>query len=83
MASEQDTVAIPSEPPNHSQAKNLVHKSDDTNLESGCSNEQMETWEILNFPNGPPKDKQETNSIPQSYQSVKIIFVAEIEVIKK
>ena len=70
MASEQDTVAILSEPPNDSQATNPVLQPDNSlNLESGCSNEQMETMAILNVPNGPPKEKQATNPIPHHCNS--------------
>ena len=54
MASEQDMVAIPSEPLNDSQANNPVLQTDNTNMDSGCSNEQMEIWTILNVPNRPP-----------------------------
>src|SRR5699024_3341126 len=65
MANEHDTVSIPSEPPNDSQATSPVLQPDNSlNLESGYSNEQMETMAIVNVPNGPPKDKQATDPQP-------------------
>ena len=75
MASEQDTMAIPSEPPNFSQAWNPVFQSDNTlNLETGCSNEKIETWVIFKSSKRTadsvaPKNKQTTNPIPQPYHS--------------
>ena len=74
MANEQYTVAIPSEPPNDSQATNPVLQPDNSlNLESGCSSEQMDTMPILNVPNEPPKDKQATDPIPQPDHSLVIL----------